>query len=577
MLKGWFKRAGDVFTTDAEFKCTSEGLSIYTPSNKLTRLIVYESLLRIYRGPSDDIEINIYERAPNTDLSAPNKDPEVEHLTLGKRLSYRQVGKFFNNLLTAREQHLQQHYICEQTYSSDRRGSLTHTFRLPYTEQLHGTCRCILKSSKPQWGELHIFHNFLVWCSDNSLICIVLYLGNLERYEIVDGTKLYLHLKPARRSLIFSFRLPIQTIETSHLIGQLRGNDKRPEYWLYEARTIPHAALLKDLNHFTPAYAAWTEARDIAWARYFTAVGDQPFYSYGKDLNQMMHLGVPDNRRGYVWSLASAASNDAQLRSPKYYKSKCRASLLLKKQSLDIKKDLARTLPWHPHVQQNPLEFSEALKNVLSVFVLTHPKVGYCQGMNFIAGLMLLYASEERAYHLLSCVCTRLAPDYHNEYMVGSQVDAELTWRGLAKIDSELFQFLHSFEAGVGHSGLVRTFIQSHLISLYINCLPLQLTLRCLDTFFCEGTVGLVHFALTFLHYHREALLQCEQLEDMMKIFSNTGDAGIDIEAFEAMLEQVSMPDIPRYWHERANYKARVIHERLTEGVENLVTVEELT
>jgi hypothetical protein len=44
-----------------------------------------------------------------------------------------------------------------------------------------------------------------------------------------------------------------------------------------------------------------------------------------------------------------------------------------------------------------------ALRRVLRAYSYYDPEVGYCQGMNFIAGMFLTVMSEEDAFWLLVC------------------------------------------------------------------------------------------------------------------------------------------------------------------------------
>jgi len=57
-------------------------------------------------------------------------------------------------------------------------------------------------------------------------------------------------------------------------------------------------------------------------------------------------------------------------------------------------KDLDRTFPSHPFFQSNGLGW-HSLKNVLSAYAAKNPEIGYCQGQNFVVGVLLLMMDEE--------------------------------------------------------------------------------------------------------------------------------------------------------------------------------------
>lgn len=82
-----------------------------------------------------------------------------------------------------------------------------------------------------------------------------------------------------------------------------------------------------------------------------------------------------------------------------------------------------RTFPEHSYFSPSgPGE--DTLRRLLQAFAVFNPRIGYCQGLNFIAGMMLVFMQEEDAFWLLVTVVERLLPDdYFTRSMVGTYVD----------------------------------------------------------------------------------------------------------------------------------------------------------
>lgn len=64
-----------------------------------------------------------------------------------------------------------------------------------------------------------------------------------------------------------------------------------------------------------------------------------------------------------------------------------------------IRRDLDRTLPHHPFFKTEVGQ--KQLRKVLVAYANKEPEIGYCQGMNFIVGVLLLNMNEENAFWTL--------------------------------------------------------------------------------------------------------------------------------------------------------------------------------
>lgn len=66
----------------------------------------------------------------------------------------------------------------------------------------------------------------------------------------------------------------------------------------------------------------------------------------------------------------------------------------------------------------------DSLRRVLKAYATHNTSVGYCQSLNFISGMMLLFLQEEDAFWLLLTVVDTLLPvDCYSKSMIGTHVD----------------------------------------------------------------------------------------------------------------------------------------------------------
>lgn len=60
-----------------------------------------------------------------------------------------------------------------------------------------------------------------------------------------------------------------------------------------------------------------------------------------------------------------------------------------------------RTFPTHPYFSAQLGAGQLSLYNILKAYSLLDQEVGYCQGLSFVAGVLLLHMSEEDAFKML--------------------------------------------------------------------------------------------------------------------------------------------------------------------------------
>lgn len=122
-----------------------------------------------------------------------------------------------------------------------------------------------------------------------------------------------------------------------------------------------------------------------------------------------MFRGVPQNRRESIWFWLIEQFKKRHSRPETTTKlvetSYCYGDLV-KQTTIHqhaILLDLGRTFPSHTNFAKRFGCGQLALFNVLKAYAALDPEVGYCQGLSFIAGILLIHVNndEEKAFRLL--------------------------------------------------------------------------------------------------------------------------------------------------------------------------------
>lgn len=84
--------------------------------------------------------------------------------------------------------------------------------------------------------------------------------------------------------------------------------------------------------------------------------------------------------------------------------------------SKQIELDLLRTLPNNKHYSCPTSEGIQKLRNVLLAFSWRNPDIGYCQGLNRLVAVALLYLEQEDAFWCLVTIVEVFMPrDYYTK------------------------------------------------------------------------------------------------------------------------------------------------------------------
>ncbi|KAJ9545596.1 hypothetical protein OSB04_025303 [Centaurea solstitialis] len=181
-----------------------------------------------------------------------------------------------------------------------------------------------------------------------------------------------------------------------------------------------------------------------------------------------------------------------------------------------IEKDLPRTFPGHPALDDDG---RNALRRLLTAYARHNPSVGYCQAMNFFAGLLLLLMPEENAFWALLGILDDYFEGYYSEEMIESQVD-QLVFEELVRERFPKLDYLGVQIAWV--SG-------PWFLSIFMNMLPWESVLRVWDVLLFQGNrVMLFRTALAVMEFYGPALVTTKDAGDAITLLQSLAGSTFD-------------------------------------------------
>ncbi|XP_028271359.1 TBC1 domain family member 9B [Parambassis ranga] len=249
--------------------------------------------------------------------------------------------------------------------------------------------------------------------------------------------------------------------------------------------------------------------KEEAWNIHFSEFGRGVCMYRTSRTRELILNGIPESLRGELWLLFSGAQNE-MASHPGYYGDLVEQAMgLCSLATEEIERDLHRSMPEH-RAFQNETGIA-ALRRVLTAYAHRNPGIGYCQAMNIVTSVLLLYCTEEEAFWLLVALCERMLPDYYNTRVVGALVDQgvfeELTRAFLPLL------YEHMQELGV-----ISTISLSWFLTLFLSVMPFDSAVLLVDCFFYEGIKVIFQVALAVLHDNMDALLSCTDEGEAMTI-----------------------------------------------------------
>ncbi|MBN3308190.1 TBCD8 protein, partial [Amia calva] len=445
-------------------------------------------------------------------------------------------------------------------------------FRLPRRERLHEVVECSLWTPHSRChtaGTLYASDSYMCFCSREEGCCSLLIpLTEVISIEKAESTSLLPNpiIVSIRSKKAFQFiELRERDVLAENMTKRLRSIAPTPYYTFYydkmysdcednepsgKPTTLNTEALMSAFHHTQPessnnkpnalqccssaVYAVdcgkqsrWgflnskqnlilkvpiEQAKERLWQDHFEEYGRGVYMFRTEKIQRLVAMGIPESLRGELWLSFSDSASDLSFQ-PDYYANLVSESLgKCNLASEEIERDLHRSLPEHPAFQSDAA--IAALRRVLTAYAYRNPKIGYCQSMNILASVLLLYTKEEEAFWLLVAICERMLPDYFTCRVIGAQVDQSVFEELIKERLPELAEHIPDLSP-------LSSISLSWFLTLFLSIMPFESAVRVVDCFFYDGIKAIFQLGLAVLDANAAALCSSTDDGQVMMILSS--------------------------------------------------------
>ncbi|KAK3601021.1 hypothetical protein CHS0354_008131 [Potamilus streckersoni] len=297
--------------------------------------------------------------------------------------------------------------------------------------------------------------------------------------------------------------------------------------------------LCTELTHHYLMQVGTYEEHQKRWTVFMKQHSRDPMKMH-KELKALCRAGIPDRFRTQIWCqlVHHKVKDIMEEKGPHYFRNLCNSlpeSPLAACYRKQISLDLMRTIPSNIRFSTQGSKGIMDLQDVLLAFSIHNPSVGYCQGMNFIVGMALLFMDAQDAFWTLVAVTERyFSAHYFNHSLIGAQADQQVLkdmvrnklpslWHHLENIDIEL-----------------ATITLNWFLAVFFDAVPFQTLLRIWDCFLLEGPKVLFRFSLAIMKLNEKEILQRTDTISVMKYLKACAKLTFDVDglvklAFEGL------------------------------------------
>ncbi|XP_021173664.2 TBC1 domain family member 1 isoform X2 [Fundulus heteroclitus] len=302
---------------------------------------------------------------------------------------------------------------------------------------------------------------------------------------------------------------------------------------------LQNKRLKLDYEEITPCLKEVT----VVWEKLLSTPGRTKVKFDTETIHAAVAQGVPRQHRGEIWKFLSeqfVLRQTVPCRPPSNHSPYKELLKQLTSQQHAILIDLGRTFPTHPYFQAQLGAGQLSLFNILKAYSLLDPEVGYCQGLSFIAGVLLLHMGEEDAFNMLKFLMfdVGLRKQYRPD-MIILQIQMYQLSRLLHDYHRDLHSHLEQQEIGPS------LYATPWFLTLFASHFPLGFVARVFDMLFLQGSEVIFKVALSLLGSHKPLILQHESLESIVD-FIKTTLPNLGLVQMEKTINQVCEMDVSK-------------------------------
>lgn len=229
-------------------------------------------------------------------------------------------------------------------------------------------------------------------------------------------------------------------------------------------------------------------------------------------LSKKIRKGIPPPLRGVVWQSMAGARDSGLLEQFDRLSGESSPYEGL------IGKDLGRSFPGVDMFRDPEGDGQRMLGRVLKCFSLYDQKIGYCQGLAFLVGPLLMHMPDSQAF----CVLVRLMDQYDLR---------SCFLPDLSGLHVRIYQFrellranLPNLSAHLDELQVDPAYVSQWFLSFFAVTCPLPMLFRIYDVIFAEGaSETIMRVALSLMQKNESRILACSELEDVMQLLLSRG------------------------------------------------------